>query len=305
MELGKLGTKRKWKFGIGSAAAIALVASLLAPTANAQPSSVVVIGDSIAAGASSTLRPIEVQLHPELKIVGNIAEDPNLIKEGTWDRCHQSWVSWPDLLGYKNVACGSATIQEVIDGKFGQQSQLDALDDTTTKVVIVASANDIDFGSGFMCIVTSDCTREAIPEMFVKLGNVQGDLERLISAAHSKAPQATIHIAGYPDLFPATGPLGPLCPGITEIERDLAVDIQGQLAQAGKKAVTATANRGINVEFITIPTPAGADACSIAPNRAITSPITTTNPPREALHLNWVGHHNWAEVMPGALASIN
>jgi Tol biopolymer transport system component/lysophospholipase L1-like esterase len=140
------------------------------------------------------------------------------------DHCHRSPEAYASLLGAQPPdfrACSGATSADIISGKDGETSQLDALDPSVDFVTLSVGGDDLGFSNvlancidiGYMgsSHSDSDC-RGAINSGLNTLdhGDSGGPplvdrVSRLLGEIHSRAPDALIYVIGYPRLFPVGG----------------------------------------------------------------------------------------------------
>ncbi|HKW72471.1 MAG TPA: PKD domain-containing protein [Candidatus Dormibacteraeota bacterium] len=154
------------------------------------------------------------------------------------DGCHRSFSAHPniiagDLYGGQNarfVACAGAVIRNVVVGKGGEASQLNALDSSVDLVTISIGGNDIEFSKiatsclllGTICKFQLDA---ATAQAIARIGNEANaghlldpssapgsssdpiyTLDNIYATIRARAPNARILVVGYPDLLPHSGP---------------------------------------------------------------------------------------------------
>jgi lysophospholipase L1-like esterase len=124
---------------------------------------------------------------------------------GSSGDCYQSanaysalWAQANDPASYVTEACSGATTSDVIS------SQLSALSDSTSLISITIGGNDVGFSSVMeTCVLesTSDCVSaidQAESEMQTEL---PGNLGTLFSDISADAPNATVVVLDYPELY--------------------------------------------------------------------------------------------------------
>ncbi|HEU5187184.1 MAG TPA: SGNH/GDSL hydrolase family protein [Candidatus Saccharimonadales bacterium] len=140
------------------------------------------------------------------------------------------------------VACGGAETYHVINGRYGEGSQLDALSADTDIVTITIGGNDIGFGPLVeACVAAFDCTQSAAYiNAVAHLQNVlPGALDNLFARIATKiGPQTRVLVVGYPLLIPeASAPTHwPYCEYLEPNEKTAARQIINDLDQALQEA---------------------------------------------------------------------
>lgn len=197
-----------------------------------------------------------------------------------------------------DVSCASAKTENLtVEQYFGAGPQLDALTADTDVVTVVLGANDDDF---FDTLVTacanlgvgdptgSPCAN-TYREMFTaSLQSVTGpNLARAFAQIAAKAPNATIYVAGYPWLTPATGACRPtlrFANGDIEFAREMQTLLNAQVKSGVEKA------GGVYVDMAE--RSAGHDACASKQKRWIEPAFYATGEPTglAANHPNARGH---------------
>ncbi|HET7338652.1 MAG TPA: PKD domain-containing protein [Candidatus Dormibacteraeota bacterium] len=153
------------------------------------------------------------------------------------DGCHRSAAAYAFQIaealygGQKRfVACGGAVISNIVLGKGGEASQLNALDTSVDVVTISVGGNDIGFADiAKACIVLGDpciyLKSADFSSAIARIGNEANagqildpstapssstdpayTLDNVYATIRSRAPNARILVVGYPDLLPASGP---------------------------------------------------------------------------------------------------
>ncbi|HEX6461884.1 MAG TPA: SGNH/GDSL hydrolase family protein [Candidatus Saccharimonadales bacterium] len=137
--------------------------------------------------------------------------------------CNRSATAYPVLLDQDTslqwnlaafVACAGATIQDVINGKNGEPSQLDVLTEGTEAVTITIGGNDAFFEPFATACAVSSCAVGSTAynnSQQVISTSLQGDLEDLFEQISLRAPNANVFVIGYPKPFSSV--LNPVCNG--------------------------------------------------------------------------------------------
>jgi lysophospholipase L1-like esterase len=160
---------------------------------------------------------------------------------GSSGSCDRSANAYPQLwdnasapASYVSVACAGATTRNVLN------SQLAALSSGTTLVSITIGGNDVGFSSVMTtCVLSSTSTcvsaiKAAEGEMATQL---PGELNNVLAAIASHAPNARVVVLGYPELYDLSRSSS--CIGLSTTDRtDLnqaADDLDAQIqAAAGR-----------------------------------------------------------------------
>ncbi|MGK4580225.1 SGNH/GDSL hydrolase family protein [Kitasatospora sp. HPMI-4] len=172
--------------------------------------------------------------------------------------CDRSYNSYPYLWASQNganltdVACSGATTSDVLN------SQISALNSSTTEVSITIGGNDSGFGATMKtCVLsgTSAClTAVNNSESFAR-NTLPGLLANTYAAISSAAPNATVVVLDYPHLYQVPGSC---LAGISDTSRsaiDGAADvIDGVIQQAA-------ANAGFNFADVRSDFDAGHEIC--------------------------------------------
>jgi lysophospholipase L1-like esterase len=140
---------------------------------------------------------------------------------GSSGDCYQSanaysalWAQANDPASYVTEACAGATTSDVISG------QISALSDSTTLVSITIGGNDVGFASVMeTCVLesTSACVAaidQAESEMQTEL---PGNLDTLFADISADAPNATVVVLDYPQLYDLSQSSG--CIGLSTTDR--------------------------------------------------------------------------------------
>ncbi len=131
----------------------------------------------------------------------------------TTNQCHRSSQAYPRLLQNDPsldlgptdfVACSGATTSDVINGKYGEAPQIDALSAETEVVTITVGGNDVGFGEyAHACVVTT-CGENTFDYNYImnaiQDADFQADLVDTYEAILTNAPNAEVYVGGYPYL---------------------------------------------------------------------------------------------------------
>ncbi len=200
----------------------------------------VALGDSFSAGPGSGIFP------------GQLVEDQSVYEAGTLHRCNRSSNAYPQSLAnaknipLRNVSCGGATVDNILNsGQFGEPAQINAVTPDTTLVTLTIGGNDIGFNDIVGCVVTSECSNDPPVIMYadVQLLSLQGKVQSVFEAIHSRAPSAKIFIAGYAKELPDAGQPAVGCVGwLSPNEQALINNLEMRLNAAIQAAASTTGN---------------------------------------------------------------
>ena len=180
MPRGAVARHRFIPLAIAAAATLPMLA--LAAPATAQPAvNYVALGDSYSSGVGAG------------SYYGS---------SGSCDRSANAysvlWANANDPASYVSQACSGATTSSVVS------SQISALSSATTLVSITIGGNDVGFSSVMeTCVIfsTGTCV-SAIDTAEGKISaDLPGELDNVLSAIASRAPNARVVVLGYPDLY--------------------------------------------------------------------------------------------------------
>lgn len=133
------------------------------------------------------------------------------------NKCHRSERAYSRLfdgmlgppLNLTNfVACSGATSSDILNGKYNEVSQLNALDTNTKVVSLTAGGNDIGFEKFVIACIFLNCGDSSINGPFfttIASSQFEDSLTELYEEVLTNAPNAHVYILGYPQLLPATG----------------------------------------------------------------------------------------------------
>ena len=163
-----------------------------------------------------------------------------LSSSGSCDRSTSAYPEqWSDArspASFVSVACSGATTADVID------SQVSALGASTTLVSITIGGNDAGFSSVMeTCVLasTSSCLNAvSTAEAFITSpGGLPASLDTTLRTIRADAPNATIVVLGYPDLYDLSK--SSTCIGLSTEDRTAlnggADDLDGALAAAAAR----------------------------------------------------------------------
>jgi lysophospholipase L1-like esterase len=208
-----------------SGAAIAVSAGLAAPAASgAAAVNYVALGDSYSSGLGA----------------GNYIAASGSCDRST-DAYPEQWADAHSPASFVSVACAGATTADVLS------SQLSALSTSTTLVSITIGGNDAGFSSVMeTCVLhsTSTCLNAvATAEAFVA-NQLPARLDQTLQAIAADAPDATVVVLGYPDLYDLSK--SGSCIGLSTSDRTAlnqgAADLDAALQAAAKASNDAFAD---------------------------------------------------------------
>jgi hypothetical protein len=232
--------------------------------------------------------------------------------------CNRSVSAYPYLLessyglNYKlvdHVACSGAVMSEVLNGKYNEPAQTDALSDSTALVTISIGGNDAGFAVFATSCITGTCGPGS-PAYTVSMGAISSpgfasNLETVYGTILEKASEAEVYVLGYPYVTPVD-PSDPYClpfqdstqgAGITDsvAARNIVDALNDQ-----SRSVINTINDS-RLHFVD-PTQTGSpfdgkDICATLPNFVYPQLIATHN----WAHPNTVGQLAYADILAGAL----
>jgi lysophospholipase L1-like esterase len=188
-----------------SAATLAVVVS---PASAQSAVSYVALGDSYASGVGAG---------DYISASGSCDQSPNAYPA--------LWAAANDPASYVSEACSGATTSSVLS------SQLSALSSSTTLVSLTVGGDDIGFSSvmetcNLYFFSTSTCV-SAIDQAETKVeDDLPGDLDSLLSAIKTDAPDATVIVLDYPDFYDLSQSSS--CAGLSTTDRtdiDQGIDL--------------------------------------------------------------------------------
>jgi lysophospholipase L1-like esterase len=195
------------------------------------------------------------------------------------NRCHRSAQAYPELLSFPNatapvplvfVACSGAISAQVFDlpQKTGFPVQGDALAPKADLVTLTMGGNDLHFSDVLkLCFLKSDCTNKVLSLSGISPGHgedttptglklsvwadkmlpiIKQRLTTVLTAIHSREPDARIVIIGYPHLLPTdSGDKGELecrlvLNSVNAKTRAYIADVQDRFNQAIYEAAAAS-----------------------------------------------------------------
>ena len=144
------------------------------------------------------------------------------VESGTTDACHRSPKAYPALLAaklgliFKFAACSGATTGNIWNSGHAPETvatdpeglQIDQLSTLTKIVTISIGGNDLGFSDVLKsCILLLSCLNASKTDTNVKdigqhIGQLVGVLINTYREIHTKAPNATIYVLGYPYVIP-------------------------------------------------------------------------------------------------------
>ncbi len=222
--------------------------------------------------------------------------------------CNRSANDYPALtaaalkLTLDDVSCGGATTVSVLHGGSGLAPQLDAVTAATKVVSVSIGGNDFGLLSVYStCFAwipwTAPCTSRfegnGVDQIAPIVAGTQAQITGVLTAIHTKAPNAKVFVTDYADIVPTSGngcwPIVPFTPGdlnfinTSETRLDLAL-------QAAAKAAAAT--------FVDFYVPSvGHDACMPVGTRWIEPEYLGGYP----LHPNALAMRSEATILAAAM----
>jgi lysophospholipase L1-like esterase len=202
--------------GAVMASALAAGTLLMAAPANAAAVNYVALGDSYSAGVGA----------------GNYV--------GSSGSCDRSYRSYPYLWAahhatrFTDVACSGATTGDVLN------SQLSALNSSTTEVSITIGGNDVDFAKTMeTCVLhdTDECLSAVASAESFGRSALPGRLAQTFSKIHAKAPNAHVVVLDYPHLYQVPGNCWFGISNASRSSIDAAADVlDGEIGKAAANA---------------------------------------------------------------------
>lgn len=172
-------------------------------------------------------------------------------------------------LSIVDMSCGGAVTKHLVrGGQFMQGPQVRVIDATTRLVTITAGGNDIGYVGDLSMLAArnSDTVFGWLVRPFWKGPRVERDYAKLerelaetLDAIRRRAPGATVVVATYPTLLPATGTCARI--GLTEAEADRMRAVGDRLAEVTR--TTAARAGAVVVDMHVLGT--AHDACSAEP----------------------------------------
>jgi lysophospholipase L1-like esterase len=150
---------------------------------------------------------------------------PTFMSPSDTNDCHRSHRAYSRLLDDNTgsrwnltafVACSGATTADVINGKNGENPQIDALSSNIDTVTMTIGGNDIGFEQFVYACLFKNCGDSAVNQPFFQ--RIENDLTGtapngsnpgtgllgVYGRVKERAPTAKVYAAGYPQLLPTT-----------------------------------------------------------------------------------------------------
>jgi hypothetical protein len=233
---------------------------------------------------------------------------PSFLTPSGSDGCHRSVAAYgevldkhPDgMLMSSFVACSGATSSDVISGKNGEASQLDAITSTDDYVFLTIGGDDVGFKSFVTACLTTGCDSSSSAYTAIEYeiqNNLPGYLEGLFSAMADLVGGKRVFVAGYPRILPPTG-ASFTCSELTSGSRSGAMQVESDLNSAISAAV---ATAGGSFEFVDADATVGGVRVSPFAGHELCSedqyftPLDTGNP-EYSYHPNEAGQTAYAEL---------
>lgn len=167
------------------AAGLTLTTLFTATSANAAGVNYVALGDSYSSGVGA----------------GSYLSDSGSCKRST-NAYAYLWKNAHAPSSFKFVACSGAKTGDILN------SQLSALDATTTLVSISVGGNDAGFADTMQTCVLgsdSDCVNAVNTAKNYATTTLPGQLDKVYSAIKAKSPNAHVVVMGYPHIYKVGG----------------------------------------------------------------------------------------------------
>ncbi|MFJ8471529.1 SGNH/GDSL hydrolase family protein [Kitasatospora sp. NPDC094011] len=167
------------------AAGLTMTTLFTASAANAAGVNYVALGDSYSAGVGA----------------GGYLSDSGSCKRST-NAYAYLWKNTHKPSSFTFVACSGARTGDVLN------SQISALNSGTTLVSLSIGGNDAGFADTMKTCVLgsdSDCLNAVNTAKSYATNTLPGQLDRVYSAIHAKAPKAHVVVMGYPHLYKVGG----------------------------------------------------------------------------------------------------
>lgn len=166
---------------------------------------------------------------------------------------------WLDVATYTDVSCSAAVTGDLyrrmrmFDGNT-TAPQLDAVSADTDLVTIGMGGNDFSiYDSLIECQSGAPC---AVEDLTSDARKVAGRIERAVRRIQRAAPDAAIHVVGYPDILPTEGTCDAV--GVPAEVLGPVAGIAGQLNASLKKGATAAGASYVDMETVS----EGHDVCA-------------------------------------------
>lgn len=217
-----------------------------------------------------------------------------------------------------NSACSGSTTVNIVDAAGWEAPQINSVSSTTKLVTMTIGGNDVGLLQLFVqCVIPSfygDCIptnntgyaptpAQQIAPVDTALATLQPKIESIIRSIITKAPQATVRMAGYPWVIAPPGqPIG-TCTWLSTGEQTMFEQRLTALNNAIKQGtqVVAAANPSRDIAYIDVraagsPFVATDNGCSSSPTRYMNgSTGDSTN-----WHPNLLGQQNYQQLYEGS-----
>ena len=228
--------------------------------------------------------------------------------QGKFNECFRDNVSYAykiadqlDLLdSFTNVACSGATPEEIIEGRFDERPQIEALDDETDYVLLTTGANAANLSELLGSCLESDCSVGS-HHITVLLNYVSSEafIDRLRNTYQKiaqHAPNAAIIVTAYPTIIDTGAICGELAGNGVDGSAEAAIDT---LNRSIETAVQSARNEGLMV-FLSPPA-TDIDLCRTLGQSFFHDPEN----PRAMGHPTDIGHRAIAKSVLGTMAAAN
>ncbi len=226
--------------------------------------------------------------------------------DGIYEDCFRHEVSYAnqiasqlDIVDFSNVACSGASPEEVINGRFGQASQLESLDEATDYVLMTTGANVTNLSDLLEICMTSDCNTDNrdIAAVFESLrsDDFRNRLTSTYQAVLEAAPSASLIVVGYPSVIDTGAFCGTL---VREDVDDFVMKFVAGLNGAIAGAVESVAKEGSAIYYSE--PPSDIDICRSL-GRAFHHDLDN---PRAIGHPTAMGHQAMADSVLRTMAGV-
>lgn len=205
---------------------------------------------------------------------------------------------------FKNAACSGATIDEIIEGKFDQSSQLDQIDETIDYVLLTAGGNEVDLTELLQTCMNIGCTTEQ-EAVRLTLETVASDefkqqLTDLYVKIAQKASSGHVMVVEYPDIIDTKQRwwCGPIIEQFSDLNYEMASFVEvfiDNMNSSIAEAVAEAKAQGYQVNIVKQTT--NTDICQPFSLNLVSDPSIIVDPsePRAVGHPTEKGHQAMAK----------
>ena len=227
---------------------------------------------------------------------------------GSGNGCHRSTGAFGmrgmNALGFDDVrfaACSGATTGDILssnlEGHQGEGPQLDAVDSSTSLVTLTIGGNDVGFANiASYCVTAVACEASpvlspaGIDVVAARIDSLFDRLAEVYRRVKARAPNATVVVYGYPQIFSGTE-----CGSTFGFEPDEQLWFRARTHQLNQVIALAAEQEGVNF----------ADTEHLFDAHLLCSPAPMVNGfpmrPPEVFHPNVAGHQAWAAFVPAPI----